>query len=160
MTFRRLEARVGPAAGGILLAIGGLPLTSAIDAGSFALVLGVLLIMRPPYEPDPEREVREPVHHHLVQGIATAGRAPGIRAMLLTVVGLAVTVRPLVMLCLPVAGPVSVAARSRPDSGCRCRVWLLAAILALTTLAAVAAERTSAERDPMPAPMSAETGVG
>jgi len=95
---------IGPAAGGILLAIGGRSLTSAVDAGTFALVLGVLLIIRPPYEPDSERGVGEPVHRHLAQGIAAAGRARGVRATLLAVVGLAVTVLPLIMLCLPVAG--------------------------------------------------------
>jgi hypothetical protein len=229
----------------------------------------VLLIIRPPYEPDPERGVREPVHRHLVQGIAAAARARGVRATLLAVVGLAVTVLPLIMLCLPVAshdrgwsahetgmiaaawlvggiavtayvakraapgrigsaagpgvaaagsstlavthgvvaavcavglvgvgtsllttrliprfvdaspphmlarfqsllgiaqtGPVLVATPTLGVTisawGVGAAFWLLAAILALTTYAAVAAERASTPRDPAPTPVSAETAV-
>jgi MFS family permease len=100
----QLARLAGPAVAGALIATGGLPLTSALDAASYALVLGVLLMVRPPYEPKPDPDVRQPAIRHVLEGITSARRTPGAPAALLAVVGLAMTVIPLVALCLPVVG--------------------------------------------------------
>jgi MFS family permease len=130
MQFARVA---GPAAGGMLVAVGGLPLTSALDAGTFALVLGVLLTIRPPYEPASESDVREPVLRHLVRGIIAARRTPGVPAALLAVVGLAVTVLPLVCLCLPVAGHER--GWSAHETGMVSAAWLVGGIAVTTYVA-------------------------
>lgn len=94
----------GPSVGGILLATGGLSVTSALDAASFAVVLGVLLVVRPPHEPARTRESPTPLRQHFAQGLMAARATPGAIATIVTIVGLAATVLPLVALCVPLAG--------------------------------------------------------
>jgi MFS family permease len=103
-TAAQLARVAGPTVGGLLVGAGGLSLTSAVDAVSFALVLAVLLVVRPPGEHLQVRAEQRPLGHALAETFRTAARTPGVPALLATVVGLAVTVLPLVMLCLPLLG--------------------------------------------------------
>jgi hypothetical protein len=98
-------ARVtGPVAGGVLVATGGLPMTAAVDAGSFAVVLVVLLLVRPPREADQVPTAPGRGWRAIADGLATASRTPGVPGTVAAVVLLAASVLPLVMLCVPVAG--------------------------------------------------------
>lgn len=98
-------ARVaGPTLGGLVVGVGGLALTSAFDAVTFAVVLAVLLVVRPPHETTHTRTEERPGAHALLDAVRAARRTPGVPAALATVVGLATTVLPLVMLCVPLAG--------------------------------------------------------
>ena len=93
----------GPVVAGALLAATGLTLTSALDALSFALVGVVLLLVRPPLTP--ERPHATPAwRSELGEGLRAARATPGVPATILAVCGLAVTVLPLVELCVPLAG--------------------------------------------------------
>ena len=94
----------GPSVGGFLLAGGGLAVTSGVDAGSFLLVLAVLLVVRPPHEPAPSTAPQVPLRQQLGQTFSAARATPGATATVLTVVGLAATILPLVSLCVPVVG--------------------------------------------------------
>jgi MFS family permease len=91
----------GPVAAGFLLGLDGLRLTSAVDAVTFAVVGSVVLAIRPPLA----------VGGSAVNGggalreaVRAARHAPGVPALLLTTAALAVTVLPLVELCVPLAG--------------------------------------------------------
>lgn len=99
----QIARTAGPAAGGFLMGHGGLPLTAGLDAATFALVLLALLLVRPPHEPAPEPG-QGSVWRSLADGAGAARRTPGVVAVLIAITGLAVTVLPLVMLALPLAG--------------------------------------------------------
>jgi hypothetical protein len=94
---------VGPAAAGVLVATGGLPVTAGIDALTFAAVLVALIVVRPPAEaaPDPGERSRSRSRQSLVEGLSAARTAPGVPAMIVAVAALAAAVLPLVSLCLP-----------------------------------------------------------
>lgn len=95
----------GPALGGLLLGIGGLGVTSTLDAASFAAVAAALIVVRPPYERPPASETRtESAWRSLGAGFAAARRTPGVPVMILAVFCLAGAVLPLVVLCLPLLG--------------------------------------------------------
>lgn len=90
----------GPVVAGALLATGGLRLTSAIDAASFALVGAVLLAVHPPHgaEPGPERAGT------LVAAARVARATRGVPAAMLATCCLAAALIPLVELCVPLLG--------------------------------------------------------
>jgi MFS family permease len=102
--FEQLAQIAGRPVGGALLAAGGLALTSAVDAGTFLVVLGVLLVVRPPLEPTATPDTGQSVSRLLHEAISSARHTPGAVATILTVVGLAVTILPLVSLCVPLLG--------------------------------------------------------
>jgi MFS family permease len=102
--FQQLAQTAGPSVAGILLGVGGLALTSAVDAVSFLLVLAVLLAVRPPYERAAAPQSATTIRRQLADAVREARTTPGAVATVLTVVGLAVTILPLVSLCVPVAG--------------------------------------------------------
>jgi len=89
--------------GGVLLAAGGLTATSTLDAASFVVVLGVLLVVRPPYEPPVVARGGASVWRQLADGVRALRATPGAGATIVSIVGLAATVLPLVMLCIPLA---------------------------------------------------------
>lgn len=104
LTLRLQLAQVtGPVVAGALLTAGGLALTSGIDAASFALVACVLLLVRPPLAPQ-----RQPSTSgwgaQLRDALRAARMSPGVAATVLAVCGMAVTILPLVELCVPLAG--------------------------------------------------------
>jgi len=101
--FRQLAMTSGPAVGGVLLAAGGLTATSTLDAASFVVVLGVLLVVRPPYEPPVVARGGASVWRQLADGVRALRATPGAGATIVSIVGLAATVLPLVMLCIPLA---------------------------------------------------------
>jgi MFS family permease len=104
-TLVRQSAHVtGPSVGGVLLATGGLSVTSALDAVTFAVVLGVLIRVRPPHEPARTRESQTALRQHFMQGFMAVRATPGATATILTIMGLAATILPLVSLCVPIAG--------------------------------------------------------
>ncbi|MEI7059211.1 MFS transporter [Nocardioides sp. CCNWLW239] len=102
-SVHQIARAAGPAVGGVLIGHGGLPLTAGLDAATFAVVLAVLLAVRPPYEPAPTPR-QGSVWRSLVDGMRTAARTPGVVPVLVAITGLAATVLPLVMLALPLAG--------------------------------------------------------
>lgn len=99
----QIARTAGPAVGGFLIGHGGLPLTAGLDATTFALVLLALLLVRPPHEPAP-KPAQGSVWRSLADGAREAARTPGVVPVLVAVSGLAMTVLPLVMLALPLAG--------------------------------------------------------
>ncbi|SDJ88604.1 Major Facilitator Superfamily protein [Nocardioides sp. YR527] len=99
----QIARAAGPAVGGFLIGHGGLPLTAGLDAATFAVVLAVLLAVRPPHEPEPAPR-QGSVWRSLVDGMRTATGTLGVVPVLVAITGLAATVLPLVMLALPLAG--------------------------------------------------------
>lgn len=99
--FRQLAMTSGPAVGGVILAAGGLTATSTLDAASFVVVLGVLLVVRPPYEPPVVARGGPSLWCQLADGARALRATPGAGATIVSIVGLAATVLPLVMLCVP-----------------------------------------------------------
>lgn len=95
----QLAQVTGPVVAGLLLARSGLTLTSALDAATFALVGLVLFLVRPPLTPE-----RVEATAGLGAGIRSAFTSPGVAPAVLAVCGLAVTILPLVELCVPLAG--------------------------------------------------------
>lgn len=93
----------GPVVAGALLAAGGLALTSGIDAVTFALAALVLLAVRPPLTPERPRAATSWVTQ-LREGVHAARTSPGVTATMAAVCGLAITILPLVDLCVPLAG--------------------------------------------------------
>ena len=91
----------GPALGGVLLGLGGLPLATGVDLVTYALVLGVLLRVRPPREEPPA--ARTPVAAGIWASV-TAARAQDVMPLLTAVTLLGATVLPTVILCVPLAG--------------------------------------------------------
>jgi len=90
-------------AGGVILAAGGLTATSTLDAASFVLVLGVLLVVRPPYEPPVVARGGPSLWCQLADGARALRATPGAGATIASIIGLAATVLPLVELCVPLA---------------------------------------------------------
>ena len=101
--FRQLAMTAGPAVGGVILAAGGLTATSTLDAASFVLVLGVLLVVRPPYEPPVVARGGPSLWCQLADGARALRATPGAGATIASIIGLAATVLPLVELCVPLA---------------------------------------------------------
>lgn len=99
----QLAQVTGPVTAGALLAWGGLALTSGFDSLSFALVALVLLAVRPPLTPERVRN-GDSWTTQLRDGVRRASTSPGVPATLTAVCGLAVTILPLVELCVPLAG--------------------------------------------------------
>lgn len=99
----QLAQVTGPVVAGALLASTGLTVTSALDALSFALVGVVLLLIRPPLTPQPQTAATGWTTQ-LREGIDAACASPGVLATIAAVCGLAVTILPLVELCVPLAG--------------------------------------------------------
>ena len=62
---QQLARIAGNPVGGVLLASGGLALTSTLDAGTFLVVLGVLVAVRPPHEPESRADPGESVIRQL-----------------------------------------------------------------------------------------------
>ncbi|MDF1603870.1 MFS transporter [Nocardioides sp. YIM 152315] len=98
-------ARVaGPVVGGVMVAAGGLPVTAGVDAATFAVVLVVLSLVRPPREADHVATAPGRGWRSVGDGLRAAARTPGVPRTVIAVMALAGSVLPLVMLCVPVAG--------------------------------------------------------
>lgn len=99
----QLAQVTGPVLAGALLASTRLSVTFALDALTFALIGVILLLVRPPLAPE-----RDATATHwatqLREGVRAASGSPGVRATIAAVCGLAVTILPLVELCVPLAG--------------------------------------------------------
>ncbi|WP_179950965.1 MFS transporter [Xylanimonas oleitrophica] len=105
VTVALQSARVaGPGVGGLLLGGGGLAAVAWVDAASFAIALAVVLLVRPPYEPAAAGDAPRPGLREALAAFGLARATPGVPAALVAVVGLALTVLPLVALCVPLAG--------------------------------------------------------
>lgn len=100
----QLAQVTGPVLAGVLLASTGLTLTSALDAFSFALVGVVLLLVRPPLTSERQSGDRARWATQLLEGFRAAYGSPGVLPTIFAVCGLAVTILPLVELCVPLAG--------------------------------------------------------
>ncbi|CAI9406438.1 MFS transporter [Nocardioides sp. T2.26MG-1] len=98
-------ARVaGPGLGGVLVAGAGMPGAAAFDAVTFVGVLLVLLRVRPPREADHVAGPRGRTWAAIADGVRAAAAAPRVPTTVLAVMGLASSVLPLVMLCVPLLG--------------------------------------------------------
>jgi len=130
---QQLAQIVGPSVGEMLLAAGGLSMTSAVDSGSFVLVLCVLAAVRPPYEEAPAAGDAEPMWRQMRQSVVAARRLPGGPATVAAVVGLAVTILPLVSLCVPLAGHGR--GWSAGATGMVSGAWVVGGLLVMTVVA-------------------------
>lgn len=99
----QLAQVTGPVVAGALLASAGLTVTFAIDAFSFALVGTALLLIRPPLTPQ-RLTTDAGWTQQLCEGVRTARAIPGVLATIAAICGLAITILPLVELCVPLAG--------------------------------------------------------
>jgi hypothetical protein len=99
----QLAQVTGPVVAGVLLASGGLAMTSAFDAVSFAVVGAVLLRIRPPLVLERQTAAAGWLAS-LREGVRAAATSPGVPPTIVAVCGLAVTILPLVELCVPLAG--------------------------------------------------------
>lgn len=98
--LHQLARTSGPTLGGVLLGLGGLATTAALDLLTFALVLAVLLRVRPPRE---TAAVPTPG----VSGVRAAWRAArtgGVVPLLVAVTLLGASILPTVILGVPLAG--------------------------------------------------------
>lgn len=146
-TLLQQFARItGPSVGGVLLAGGGLAVTSAVDSSTFALVLCVLLVVKPPYEPAPTRRPQASLREQLGQAFGAARATPGATATILTIMGMAVTILPLVSLCVPVVGHQR--GWSAATTGLVSGGWVVGGMLVMTAVA----------RRGMPGPRTAQAG--
>lgn len=99
--LHQVARTAGPALGGLLLGLGGLPLTTAVDLVTYVLVLCVLLRVRPP-KPEPPRS-QGPIGAS-VRASLRAARAQGAVPLLTAVTLLGGSVLPVVILGVPLAG--------------------------------------------------------
>ena len=99
----QLATMAGPVVAGGLVAAGGLALTSGLDALTFGIVALALVLVRPPLVQEPAGEPGG-WWAGLRTAATTARTTPGVPATILAVCGLAVTVLPLIELCVPLAG--------------------------------------------------------
>lgn len=98
--LQQIARTSGPALGGALLGLGGLPLTTGLDLATYLLVLSVLLRVRPPYEETPL--LGAPVATG-IRASLIAARAQGVVPLLTAVTLLGAGVLPTVILCVPLA---------------------------------------------------------
>lgn len=152
--FQQLAQIAGPSVAGSLLAVGGLALTSAVDAGTFLLVLAVLLVVRPPHEPAVALRSDASIRRQLADAFRDARRTPGAVATLVTVVGLAATILPLVSLCVPLAGHAR--GWRAGDTGMVAAAWVVGGLL-VTSL--VARRGMPAARVALAGPATAAAGA-
>lgn len=143
--FQQLAQIAGPSVGGVLLGVGGLPVTSVVDAASFLVVLSILMIVRPPHEPAPSPS-RPRLWRQLREAQTAARHAPGVLATIVTVSGLAVTILPLVSLCVPLVGHTR--GWSAGGTGLVSAAWVGGSLLVMTLVA----------RRGMPGPRTAVAG--
>lgn len=120
----------GPALGGVLLAAGGLPLTTGVDLATYALVLVVLLRVRPPRTPP--AAAPEPLVGGTVRAVRAAHEV-GVGPLLGAVVLLGAGVLPAVVLGVPLAGQERGwgAGTTGAVAGC----WTAGTLLVTTTVA-------------------------
>lgn len=130
--YLQLARIAGPAVAGLLLALGGLGLTSTLDALSFAAVLAALLVVRPPHEP-PAAEDGESALARLVAGLRAARATPGAGATVLAVVLLASTVLPLVSMLVPLTARAR--GWSAHDAGIVTAAWVVGGIAVTAVVA-------------------------
>jgi MFS family permease len=91
---------LGAPLAGVLLAAGGLGPVAALDAGTFLVVLVVLVLVRPRYA-TPSSDRREPVWRAALDGVRVVRRTPGLPAALGLVGGAAAFLLPTMSLLLP-----------------------------------------------------------
>lgn len=92
----------GPPLGGVVVAALGMTGAVAANLVSFALILAVLLVIKPPYE---RRAVaqRTSTLHQIGEGLAAARRVPGVASLLGAVALMAGSVIGTLSLCVPLA---------------------------------------------------------
>jgi hypothetical protein len=91
---------VGPPIGGVLVAFAGLPAASWLDAATFAVVLVVLVAIRPAFAP-PEPHQRKRILREAAEGVRIAFTTAGLTPALLLVAGAAGFVLPFVSILVP-----------------------------------------------------------
>ncbi|MGN6634933.1 MAG: MFS transporter [Oryzihumus sp.] len=89
----------GPA-GGLLVALAGLSGAAVVDAISFAVVLAVLVVIRPRHEAPPS-PAAGPLWHQVADGLQLVWRSPSLRTALATVSLVASFLLPVASLCIP-----------------------------------------------------------
>jgi MFS family permease len=96
----QLVSLVGPPLGGVLVAFAGLPAASWVDAATFAVVLVVLVAIRPAFAP-PEPKQRKQILREAAEGVRIAFTTAGLKPALLLVAGAAGFVLPFVSILIP-----------------------------------------------------------
>lgn len=98
-TTQLINLLSGPASG-LLVAVVGLAGALLLDATTFAVAAVVLLVVKPPFAPEPE-PVRRSVVREAADGIRVAWGDPVLRPLLLAVSLVAGFVLPVASLCVP-----------------------------------------------------------
>ncbi len=97
---RQTVLLLGAPLAGLLVAAGGIGSVALIDAGTFLVVLVVLVLVRPRYTtPAPNRS--GPVRRAVLDGVRVVGRTPGLPAALGLTGGAAAFLLPTMSLVLP-----------------------------------------------------------
>jgi len=96
----QLVAMVGAPAGGAVVAVAGFAAAAWADAATFAVVLAVLVAIRPRYDM-PEQAGTESVLQAAADGVRVALRTPGLGPALLLVAGAAGFIIPTTVLLVP-----------------------------------------------------------
>jgi MFS family permease len=96
----QLVSMVGAPLGGMLVAYVGLPAAAGADALTFAIVLVVLIRVRPRFEPDPLAQ-RKHVLREAAEGVRLALTTAAVRAALLFVAGAAGLILPFSSILIP-----------------------------------------------------------
>ena len=90
----------GPPIGGVLVAFAGLPAASWVDAATFAIVLVVLIAIRPAFDP-PEPRQRKQILREAAEGVQIAFTTAGLGPALLLVAGATGFVLPFASILIP-----------------------------------------------------------
>ena len=116
----------GPPLGAVLVVAMSMTGAVLVDLASFAVVVAVLVAVRPPYEPARTSRVASSVIYELRAGLRAVRSLPGVGAMLGAVGIVAGSVIPMLSLCVPLL------ARSRGwgarDAGLMEACWIVGAL--------------------------------
>lgn len=93
---------VGPPLGGVVVAAVALPGAVSVDLVSFVAVVAVLLVVRPPHETPPAPADGSTLRR-VADGLAAAGRVPGVVPLLAAVALVAGSLIPMLSLSVPLA---------------------------------------------------------
>ncbi|HET7388643.1 MAG TPA: MFS transporter [Nocardioidaceae bacterium] len=100
-TVLSVSRLAGPPLGGIVVVALALRGAALADLVSFALILVVLVAVRPPYEPSPEGGQTSSTLSRILEGLRAARAVPGTAALLGAVALVAGSLLPMLSLCVP-----------------------------------------------------------
>jgi hypothetical protein len=99
-SFSQASSLVGGPVSGVLVTMAGLIGAALVDAATFAVVLGVLLVVRPRHEAPRQASTRS-LRREALDGLKLVWADPLLRALLAAVAIVAAFVLPVASLCIP-----------------------------------------------------------